>query len=70
MELAVEGLGPTDATYELWLTKDGQPYALCGSFRVGADGAAIVPMNAPYELDDSAGWIVVLRGSEEPLLTT
>jgi hypothetical protein len=70
MELSVEGLADPEATYELWLTKDGRPYALCGSFRVGADGAAVVPMNAPYELDESAGWVVVERGTTELLLTT
>jgi hypothetical protein len=70
MELSVEGLAPSDPGYELWLTKEGRRYALCGSFRVAEDGSAVVPMNAPYELDESAGWVVVERGSEQPLLTT
>jgi hypothetical protein len=70
MELSVEGLDAGGDGYELWLTKDDRPYALCGSFRVDDAGAARVPLNAPYELDDTAGWIVVARGSDEPLLTT
>jgi hypothetical protein len=70
MELSVAGLDEPGATYELWLTKSGQPYGLCGSFRVDDDGLAVVPMNAPYELDETAGWIVVKQGSSEALLST
>jgi hypothetical protein len=70
MELSVEGLAPGGDGYELWLTRDGRPYAPCGSFRVDDAGAARVPLNAPYKLDDTAGWIVVASGSDEPLLTT
>ena len=55
---------------ELWLTLSGEPLALCGSFLVDDDGAAVVPMNAPYRLTDFDGWVVVEEGSTTPLLTT
>jgi hypothetical protein len=72
MELTVEGLPPASSgrTFELWLTRDGAPDALCGGFRTDARGAASVPMNAPYPFDDRIGWVVVERGSTTPLLTT
>lgn len=72
MELRVEGLAPSDGgqPYELWLTRDGMPHALCGSFFVEADGETTVPMNAPYKLLDFDSWVIVERGSEDVLLTT
>ena len=39
-------------------------------FHVAPDGTAVVPMNAPYRLDQFDGWVVVEEGSEMPLLTT
>jgi hypothetical protein len=56
--------------YELWLTKDGSPSALCGSFHTDDDGRAVVPMNAPWRLDDFDGWVVVEKGSTMPVLST
>ena len=72
MELAVEGLAPAASgrPYELWLTKGGEPTALCGSFLTDSDGSAKVPMNAPYKFTDFDGWVVVEEGSDTPLLTT
>lgn len=72
MEVTVHGLEPTASgrPYELWLTKEGKLATLCGSFRTGPDGSAEVPMNAPYELRDFDGWVVVEEGSTTPLLTT
>ena len=72
MEMRVSGLQPlaSGAPYELWLTREGELSALCGSFRVDAGGSAVVPMNAPYKLKDFDGWVVVGEGSTEPLLTT
>lgn len=68
----VAGLAPTrdGQLFQLWLTKDGKPAALCGSFLTEPDGTAVVPMNAPWRLDDFDGWVVVEAGSDEPLLTT
>ena len=72
MEVRVNGLAPSASgrPFELWLTRGGEPAALCGSFRVAPDGTAVVPMNAPYRLDDFDGWVVVVEGSQAPLLTT
>jgi hypothetical protein len=72
MELAVAGLAPrtSDRPFQLWLTRKGEPEALCGAFVTGADGSAVVPMNAPYRFDEFDGWVVVEEGSETALLTT
>jgi len=72
MELAVEGLVQSAGRrpYELWLTKDGKPAALCGSFLAEEDGTTVVPLNAPYRLKQFDGWVVVVEGSTSPLLTT
>jgi hypothetical protein len=72
MLLDVRGLEPAadGDRFQLWLTKDGKPAALCGSFLTDADGRAIVSMNAPWRFDDFDGWAVVEAGSETALLTT
>jgi hypothetical protein len=72
MELTIDGLPPAAGgrTYELWLTRDGELEALCGGFLTDETGSATVPMNAPYDFDESVGWVVVENGSERPLLTT
>jgi hypothetical protein len=72
MLIDVSGLPPArdGRLYELWLSKDGAPAALCGSFHTDDDGRAVVPMNAPWRLDDFDGWIVVEQGSTRPVLTT
>jgi len=72
MTFAVEDLAPATSgrPFELWLTRDGKLGALCGSFRTDESGAAVVPMNAPYDFSEYDGWVVVEEGSETPLLTT
>ena len=72
MELEVEGLDPpaNGGLYQLWLTKDGDLAALCGSFLAEPDGSTVVPMNAPWKLTDFDGWVVVEEGSKTPILTT
>ncbi len=72
MELTVDGLAPVSAgrPFELWLTRDSKLAALCGSFLTGADGSAVVPLNAPYDFNEYDGWVVVEEGSNTPLLTT
>ena len=56
--------------YQLWLTKDGELAALCGSFLVETEGTTVVPMNAPWRFDEFDGWVVVEEGSTAPVLTT
>jgi hypothetical protein len=72
MLVDVKGLAPSadDQLYEVWLTRDGKPVALCGSFLTEDDGTAVVSMNAPWRIDDFDGWVVVERGSTTPLLST
>jgi Anti-sigma-K factor rskA len=72
MLIDVAGLPPADGDrlYQLWLTKNGKPTALCGSFHTDDEGRAVVPMNAPWRLDDFDGWVVVEAGSTMPILTT
>jgi hypothetical protein len=72
MELTVSGLPPTGSgrPFELWLTRGGEPAALCGVFLTSPNGSAVVPMNAPYRFADFDGWVIVAGGSETPLLTT
>ena len=71
-EVRVAGLPPARSgrPFELWLTEGGKREALCGSFVTTSSGAASVPMNAPYRLDEFDGWVVVEKGSKTPLLTT
>jgi len=70
MTVAVEGLERTGRPFELWLTRDGDLAALCGTFLTDERGAAVVPMNAPYDFSEYDGWVVVEEGSTTPLLTT
>jgi len=72
MEFKVEGLKAASSgrPFELWLTKNGELAALCGSFRTDPEGSATVPMNAPYTFTDFDGWVVVEEASKTPLLTT
>jgi hypothetical protein len=72
MELEVEGLPAREGggRYELWLTRDGDLTALCGSFLTDSRGWAAVPMNAPYRFEGAYGWVIVEEGSKTPLLTT
>ena len=72
MTVAIKDLAPATSgrPFELWLTRDGKLGALCGSFRTDERGAAVVPMNAPYNFSEYDGWVVVEEGSKTPLLTT
>ena len=67
MELTVSGLEP--GSYELWLTRDGELAASCGSFAV-AGGETTVPLNAPFPLKEFDSWVVVAAGHDAPVLTT
>ena len=71
MKLKVRGLQPLPSArrYELWLTKGGRLVQPCGTFAVGGD-VTEVPLNAPYRLRSFDGWVVVVEGSEKPVLRT
>ena len=72
MLVDVKGLPPVQEgqLYQVWLTREGKPVALCGSFLTEPDGTAVVSMNAPWRLSDFDGWVVLERGSTTPLLST
>jgi hypothetical protein len=72
MHVLVRGLEPSrnrNDFYELWLTRDGKPFATCGRFLVG-DGLTRVTLTVPYALRRYDGWVVTRAGSDEVLLTT
>jgi hypothetical protein len=69
MVLHVTGLRslPAGGYYDLFLSRNGKPIALCGTFNVRA-GETVVRMNAAYELKRFDGWIVTRQqpGEHEP----
>jgi hypothetical protein len=70
MRLSVTGLPRLSAHsyYEVFLVRDGKPFAPCGSFKVAAGSATTVRLNAPYRLRHSDTWVVTRQspGSHEP----
>lgn len=60
MLVKVEGLKqlPKGGYYELLLTKDGKPVAVCGSFKVDPEGVTEVRLGASYDLRRFDGWVV------------
>jgi Anti-sigma-K factor rskA len=72
MDVVVSGLEPSRSRtdfYELWLTKNGKPYATCGRFLIG-EGETRVTLTVPYALRRYDGWVVTRAGSDDVLLTT
>ena len=69
MKIAVKGLAelPKGQTYGLWLTRNGKLADPCGTFVVGP-GSTEVPLNAPYQLKEYDGWVVVRTGTTKPFL--
>lgn len=60
MRLSVTGLPKLKAGsyYEVYLMRDGKPWAPCGSFKVSAREATVVDLNAPYHLKHGDSWVV------------
>jgi len=61
MELSVTGLPklPARAYYEVYLVRNGKPWASCGTFVVdGRKRATSVKLNAPYRFQRGDTWIV------------
>ena len=60
MLVTVRGLKPLpkNGYYELLLTRDGKPVAVCGSFKVKAEGATTVRLGASYNLRNFDGWVI------------
>lgn len=50
---------PPRGYYEVYLTRNGKPFAPCGTFVVkNRDVGVSVQLNAPYELQRGDGWVV------------
>ena len=69
MTLSVTGLPklPKHGYYEVYLTRNGRPFAPCGVFVVGGKaGAVSVHLNAPYHVRKGDSWVVTkqLPGNE------
>jgi hypothetical protein len=66
LELDVSGLPrlPADDYYVLWLAKDGEYAATCGTFAVG-EGETRVQMTISYRLRDYDAWVISAHGDGE-----
>jgi hypothetical protein len=66
MILHVTGLRslPPGGYYDLYLSRNGKPIALCGTFNVRR-GETVVRMSAAYELTKFDGWIVTRQNPGE-----
>ncbi|HEX2044358.1 MAG TPA: anti-sigma factor [Gaiellaceae bacterium] len=66
LELEVSGLPPLarGETYDLWLAKDGEYAASCGTFSVG-EGETTVRMTASYRLSEYDTWVITKHGAED-----
>ena len=60
MLVTVRGLKPLpdDGYYELLLTRNGKPVAVCGSFKVKPEGETTVRLGASYNLRNFDGWVI------------
>jgi anti-sigma-K factor RskA len=60
---------PEGGYYDLYLTRDGKPRVLCGTFNV-TQGEAVIRLSAAYDLSrfDRNGWVVTRQppGHHEP----
>jgi Anti-sigma-K factor rskA len=65
MRLSVTGLPKLKggAYYEVYLMRDGKPFAPCGSFKVSTKQATVVDLNAPYRLQKGDTWVVTMQTS-------
>ena len=53
--------------YYLWLSRNGRPVALCGSFNTRPGGAeTVVRMSAAYSLSKKYGWVVTRHVAGTP----
>ena len=72
MKLTVVGLAqlPPHSYYDVYLVRNGKPWGLCGTFRVGSStqNPVTVTLTAPYTLHKGDTWVVTQpgRGGTEP----
>ena len=69
LELDVSGLPPLggDEYYVLWLERDGEYAATCGTFNVGR-GETTAEFTVSYRLADYDAWVISEHDGEGPLL--
>lgn len=67
LRLEVSGLEPLPpgGYYALWLAKDGEYAATCGSFRMG-EGETEAEWTVSYPLDEYDAWVVTAYLPDEP----
>ncbi|MHB8468791.1 MAG: hypothetical protein ACYDCH_03410 [Gaiellaceae bacterium] len=68
MRLNVEGLPklPAYAHYEVYVTRNGKPWAPCGTFVVaGVNHGTVVTLNAPYRLRTGDSWVVTIQRPDQ-----
>ncbi|MBV8066233.1 MAG: hypothetical protein JOY72_09650 [Actinobacteria bacterium] len=67
MRLIVKGLPQLagGSYYEVFLVRDGKPYAPCGAFKVASGEVASVQLNAPYRLQPGDTWIVTRQTGDD-----
>jgi hypothetical protein len=61
MTLSVDGLAKLSHNryYEVYLVRNGKPWGLCGTFRIGNSSKPLtVTLNAPYSLRSGDSWVV------------
>ena len=66
MRLSVRGLPQLHGHwyYEVFLMRNGKPYAPCGSFKVAVNQATVVSLNAPYRLTRTDTWVVTKQAPD------
>ena len=65
MHLSVTGLPKLSKSsyYEVFLVRNGKPFAPCGTFQVALNQATTVQLNAPYRLHHGDTWVVTRQTS-------
>jgi hypothetical protein len=66
MRLTVTGLPKLapGGYYEVFLVRNGKPYAPCGGFKVATDRATTVELNAPYRLRHGDTWVITRQTAD------
>jgi hypothetical protein len=66
MKLSVAGLPklPSRTYYEVYLVRNGKPWASCGAFRIenASPGTVTLAFTAPYSLHKGDSWVVTRQG--------
>ena len=69
LRVTIRGLAPLPegGYYDMYLTRRGKPVAPCGSFNIETRGGTTeIFLNAPYDLERFAGWVVTRHMPDDP----